>query len=244
MILNLLQYDKVVEANEINIFLSKDYIITVYKEKLSLIEGILDDIRECKNCFLIKENPKPFILLYYIIDRIIIKNYEVIATLETKADKIEIDILKEPRHEHIDEIIYLRRQVYRVRKYITPLRYIGDSLISNDNGMIDKECVKYCITLNNKIEKLMVALETLVQDLSLVREAFESEISNKTNELMKVFTLIATIFLPASLITSIYGMNFDNLPPMKNPNGYLYVLGFTLIISLFLVYLFIRKKWL
>ncbi len=54
-ILNLLQYDKVVEANEINIFLSKDYIITVYKEKLSLIEEILDDIKECKNCFLIKE---------------------------------------------------------------------------------------------------------------------------------------------------------------------------------------------
>ncbi len=110
--------------------------------------------------------------------------------------------------------------------------------------MIEKECVKYCITLNNKIEKLMVALETLVQDLSLVREAFESEISNKTNELMKVFTLIATIFLPASLITSIYGMNFDNLPPMQNPYGCLYVLGFTLIISLFLVYLFKRKKWL
>lgn len=108
--------------------------------------------------------------------------------------------------------------------------------------MIEKECVKYCIALNNKIEKLMVSLETLVQDLSLVREAFESEISNKTNELMKVFTLIATIFLPASLITGIYGMNFDNLPPMKNPYGYLYVLGFTLIISLFLVYLFIRKN--
>lgn len=51
--------------------------------------------------------------------------------------------------------------------------------------MIEKECVKYCIALNNKIEKLMVSLETLVQDLSLVREAFESEISNKTNELMK-----------------------------------------------------------
>ncbi|WP_251860439.1 magnesium transporter CorA family protein [Clostridium sp. Marseille-Q2269] len=244
IILNLLKYNKAVEANEINIFLSKDCIITVYKERLTLIEEILDDINESKNCFLLKENPKPFILLYYIIDRIIIKNYEVIATLETKADKIEIDILKEPKHEHIDEIIYLRRQVYRIRKYITPLRYIGDSLTSNDNGVIEKECIKYCITLNNKIEKLMVALETLVQDLSLVREAFESEISNKTNELMKVFTLIATIFLPASLITGLYGMNFDNIPPMKNPYGCFYVLGFTIIISLFLVYFFKRKKWL
>ncbi|WP_106063986.1 magnesium transporter CorA family protein [Clostridium liquoris] len=244
IIFNILDYyDEGVHSRELYIFLNKDYIITSYKEDLDLIKNILKDLKEFRNCFMLKKNPDPSMLLYYILDRIILKNYEVISELEAEADKIEIRVLKNPRHEQLNELINLRRQVYKIRKYLNPLRYIGDSLISNDNSMIDDGFIDHFKSLNNKIDKLMMALESLVGDLALAREAFESEIANKTNELMKIFTIIATISLPLNLITSIYGMNVKHIPFMHLEYGYYYVIIMMISISLWLIWLFRRKKW-
>lgn len=245
LVFNMLNYEsKIVKSKELDIFLSKDYILTVYKGKQDILNDLIKDIWESKNCFILKNKPEPSIVLYYILDRIIIRNYEVISKLEAQADKIEINILKNPRHEQIDELINLRRQVYKIRKYLNPLRYIGDSVLSNENSIIEEENIVYFESLNNKITKLMMSLEVLIQDLALVREAFESEIANKTNELMKVFTLIATIFLPLNLITSMHGMNYDNIPFCKYSNGYYMIIFVMVIISLSLVILFKKKKWL
>jgi magnesium transporter len=245
LVLNIMSYwGKSVCSKELNIFLGKDYIITVYKDYIDLIDEFLKDIENSKNCFILKDKPQPCILLYYILDRIIVKNYSVISEMEAEADKIEISILRNPKHDQVDQLINLRRQVYKVRKYLNPLRYIGDSLISNDNSIIEKKSINYFVGLNNKIDKLMSSLESLVQDLALVREAFESEIANKTNELMKVFTLIATIFLPLNLITSMYGMDLKHIPLRYVDYGYYYVIAIMLLVVLWLIYIFKRKKWL
>jgi Mg2+ and Co2+ transporters len=237
-------YNEIVISKELDVFLGKDYIITVYKDEIDIIEELIKDIRDSKNCFMLKEKPRVCVLLYYILDRIIVKNYNVIAALEAQADKIEIRILKNPKHEQIDNLITLRRQVYKIRKYLNPLRYIGDSLVSNDNLIIEKEKIECFVSLDKKIEKLMLALENLVQDLALVREAFESEIANKTNELMKVFTVIATIFLPLNLITSMYGMNLRGMPLVEVDHGCHYVVLMMICIAFILIYIFKKKKWL
>ncbi|MFL0267761.1 magnesium transporter CorA family protein [Candidatus Clostridium radicumherbarum] len=245
IVFNVLQYKDIeVVSKELNIFLSKDYIITVYKDELNILQSLVDDIRENKNSFILKEKNRTAIILYYILDRIILRNYDVISSLEAYADKIEINILKSPRQEQINQLIHLRRQVYKIRKYLNPLRYIGDSLVSNENNIIEKEDIVYFKNLNLKIEKLMLSLEGLVQDLALVREAFESEISNKTNDIMKVFSIVASIFLPLNLISSMYGMNFKNIPFVEHENGY-YIISFAMVlISLGLLFLFKKKKWL
>lgn len=245
LVLNILCYnEKAVYSKELNIFLGENYIITVYKEYIDIIKELIYDIENSKNCFILKDKPQPCILVYYILDRIIVKNYSVISEMEAEADKIEISILKNPKHEQVDQLINLRRQVYKVRKYLNPLRYIGDSLISNDNSIIEQKSLGHFVGLNNKIGKLMISLDSLVQDLALVREAFEAEIANKTNELMKVFTLIATIFLPLNLITSMYGMNIKHIPLRYVDYGYYYIILIMILIVLWLLYIFKRKKWL
>lgn len=245
IVLNILEYgSEIVSSKELNIFLGKDYLITIYKDKINLVNSLIKDISDYKNCFMLRDKPKVCILLYYILDRIIVNNYNVISSLESQGDKIEISILKNPKHEQIDNLITLRRQVYKIKKYLNPLRYIGDSLVSNDNLVIEKENIGYFVSLNKKIDKLMLALENLVQDLALVREAFESEIANKTNELMKIFTVIATIFLPLNLITSMYGMNLKGIPFMGVEHGCYYVVFFMLSIACILIYIFKKKKWL
>ena len=101
-----------------------------------------------------KENSKPSIILYYILDRIISKNHKIISSLEAKADKIEIDLLKNPTEEHGRDLITLRRQVYKIRRYLSPLRYIGDSLLLSEN-IIESSNLIYFENINNKVEKLM-----------------------------------------------------------------------------------------
>lgn len=231
-------------SKELNIFLGRDHIITVFKEESEIINEILQDIKCEKNCFLLYEFPRPCILLYYILDRIVVRNYNIISDLEAEADKIEISILKRPDRNKAHELINLRRQVYKTRKFLNPLRYIGDSIIMNDNKVIEEEYIKYFQSINNKIDKLMLAMENLVQDLALAREAFESETANYTNELMKVFTLITAIFLPLDLITSMFGMSFDHMPLKEHIYGYYIILVIMILIVAYLIHLFQKNKWL
>lgn len=245
MVINILEYDnEEIISKELNVFLGKDYIITVHKDHCEIINALLKDIQDNKNCFILKDNAKPSVLLYYILDRVIIRNYNVISDLEAQADKIEIDILKNANNNQAHKLITLRRQVYKIRKYLNPLRYIGDSLILNENNIIQEDNIKYFKNLNNKITKLMLSLENLVQDLALVREAFESEIANKTNELMKVFTLVATIFLPLELLTGIFGMSFDYMPLKGRWYGSYFICFIMALIVLYLLKLFKKNQWL
>jgi magnesium transporter len=245
IVFNILEHKKRdIISRELNIFLGKDFILTVYKEKSEILELLIDDIGEGRNCSLLKEIPKPSVLLYYILDRIIVRNYNIISSLETAIDKIELTILRNPEKDQARELIYLRRQVYKIKKYLNPLRYIGDSIVTNDNGMISEENLKYFESLNIKMEKLMQAQETLVQDLALVREAYESETANKTNELMKVFTIVAAVFLPLDLITGIFGLGLKGMPLADNNYGFYIILIIMVLIAGYLLYLFHKKKWL
>lgn len=245
IVFNILEFrrDDVI-SRELNIYLGKDYIITIFKDESQILEDLLQDIKEMKNCFLLKESPRPCILLYYILDRIIVRNYNIISDLEAEADNIEINILRTPGEEYGRQLINLRRQVYKVRKFLNPLRYIGDSLTISDNRFIESEYIKYFESINNKIEKLMQAQEILVQDLALVREAYESEISNKTNELMKIFTIVAVVFLPIEIITGLFSMAFNHIPFKDKVYGFYLVVIFMITSVLCLISVFKRKKWL
>lgn len=245
IVFNVLEFkNEDIISKELNIYLGKDYIITIYKDDAEIIESLVSDIGNKRDSFILKEIPKPCIVLYYILDRIIVRNYNIISDLEAQADKIELSILKRPSEKQVKQLINLRRQVYKVRKFLNPLRYIGDSIVINDNNIIEKENIRYFESLNIKIGKLMQAQENLVQDLALVREAFESEIANKTNSLMKVFTIVAAIFLPLNLITGLFSMCFTTMPFKDAPYGFYAVLFLMTALVLCLTIIFKKNRWL
>jgi magnesium transporter len=151
--------------------------------------------------------------------------------------------MKKPDKEFLNGLLHLRHQVHTLRRCIAPLRYIGDNLLANENGLIEKECIKFFTQINSKIDKLIFSLESLVQYIALVREAFETEMANKTNELMKLFTIVAMFFSPLTLITGIYGMNFK-MPECSWNYGYVYVIILMCTVSLILFRYFKTKNWL
>ena len=243
MVLNVLDLNKKdVISKELNIFLSHNFIITVYKDRIKVLEEIIQDIKSNKNCFSLKKQGRPEVVLYYILDRLIIRNYNIMSVIEEMADKAEIDILKSPRSSQIDTLVFLRRQTYKIRKILNPLRYIGDALIANENGIIDEEYLDYFKNINNKISKLMKVIETLVQDLAMVREAYEAEIANKTNDLMKVFTVVTTIFLPLELLTAIFSMGFEYMPFKNCHYSFFGIIIFMIIVALGMLLYFKKHK--
>lgn len=241
--INLLDYkESQLNTLELDLILTKENVLMIPKKNMELINNFTDEVIKCS--YILKKEAKCDILVYYILDRIIVNNYTVISNIEVETDRIEISILKGPKRIHIDELIRLRRVVFKIRKYINPLRYIGDALVSNDNQVISSENSKYFEGLEGKIDKLIQALESLVSDIGQVREAFEAETANKTNELMKAFSLITGIFFPVSIITSIFGMDIKNMPLADNDYAFYIIFVIMIIASGILIYFFKKKRWL
>lgn len=244
IVLNSLKYENgVVDPDEFNVFLGKKYIVTVSKEDVKIICELQNEIINYKNSAFFSNDRSPSKLLYYILDRLILNDYGIINKLENTADILEIQIMKNPDGEFLQAFLHLRHQVHTLRRCIAPLRYIGDNLLCNENNIIEKEHLKNFHQINSKIDKLMFSLESLVQYIVLVREAFEAEMANKTNSLMKLFTIVAMFFSPLTLITGIYGMNFK-IPECTWEYGYYFALFLMFFISLGLFIYFKRKKWL
>lgn len=244
-VLNIVELNgRKIISDELNIFAGRNYIVTVYRKDSDLLKELNHELVNYKQNVIFSTDRSIIKILYYILDKIIIRDYEIISALENAADETEIKILKNADKKYLNELIEIRRQVHRLRNYITPLRYVGDSLVCNDNGIIDQKYARYFTVISSRIDKLIYSIDSLVQYLVLVREAFEAEIANKTNELMKIFTMIATIFLPLSLITDIFGMNFEKMDILKAERGFEITLIFMAFVSFCLFVIFKRKKWL
>jgi magnesium transporter len=218
-------------------------VITTSKQKVKIIDELKEEIFNLKNSLFSSCEKSSARLVYYILDKLILNDYEIINKLENNADTLEIHIIKNPDKQFLNALLHLRHQVHTLRRCITPLRYIGDNLICNENKIIEDECLKAYSQINSKIDKLIFSMESLVSYISLVREAFEAEIANKTNEIMKLFTIVSMFFSPLMLITGIYNMNF-NIPEYKWRYGYIYVLALMLLVCAILYRYFKKKGWL
>lgn len=245
LVLNIPEYrEGVIYSLELDIFVGSNYIVTVTKDEVTMLKGLEHELINYKQNVIFNSDRSIVKILYYILDKIIFNDYEIISFLENTADNIEIKVLKNPDKKYLNELIHLRRQVHRVRNFVNPLRYVGDNLLCNDNNIIDSNYYRYFEQIGFRFEKLIYSMDSLVQYLVLVREAFEAEIANKTNELMKIFTIIAAIFLPLTLITDIFGMNFEHMNILKYRWGFEITVIFMVVTAICLFIMFKRKKWL
>lgn len=229
---------------QLDIYFGKNFLMCMANEEIDLILKVEQDIR--RNASVAFKNiPNPISkILYMIFDGMVIKSLGVIADLERKIEAQEEKILKIGRKNMINDLLFLRRQVLKIRRYLNPLTYISDMLLLNELKIINVPMVKYIRNINIKFAQLNNDVNELYHSISNLREAYESEISNQLNEIMKVFTIISTIFLPLTLVVGIYGMNFENMPELKFKYGYFLVLGLMACVAGALMLVFKKKKWL
>lgn len=238
IVINSIRFDdEEIFLRALNIFLGRHYIITVTKQKIN-------ELRSLKPVLWEQEVDKPDRFLYHLVDLVVDNYFFVGDRIEVRIENLEEDILMHTKKTHLNEIIGLRSEILWLKKVLGPQRDVIATLNKKDLKLIDDQLQKYFSDIYENAVKISETFDTYRDLMSNLREAYQSSLSNRANEIMRVFTALTTIFMPLTFITGIYGMNFDFIPGMHVHNGSYIVLSFMILLGLGMLYLFRKKDWL
>lgn len=183
-------------------------------------------------------------LAYSLMD-VIVDNYFLV--LEQVADSIETmeeELMRDPSQRTLAEIYRLKRELLFIHKAIWPLREVINSMIRRESPLIKEPTLIYLRDLYDHTIQVVETVETLRDMLSGMLDIYLSSVSNRMNAVIKVLTIIATIFMPLTFIVGLYGMNFKYMPELEWHWGYPAVLLLMVLVTLGMLLFFRRKKWL
>lgn len=238
IVVNSIRFDdEEIFLRALNIFLGRHYIITVTKQKIN-------ELRILKPMLWEQEVSEPDRFLYLLIDLVVDNYFSVGDRIEARIEKLEEDILMHTKKSHLSEIIGLRSEILWLKKMLGPQKEVINTLNKKDLRLIDDQLQKYFSDIYENAVKISETFETYRDLMGNLREAYQSSIANRANEIMRVFTAITTIFMPLTVITGIYGMNFDHMPELHTKYGYFTVIGIMLSLGCGMLYVFRKKEWL
>ncbi|MCE3227053.1 MAG: magnesium and cobalt transport protein CorA [Bacteroidetes bacterium] len=182
-------------------------------------------------------------LFYALMDAVVDCYFNAIERIGDKVEVIEEEIMSEPKKESLVELYNLKREVIYLRKQVWPLRDMVSNLIRTENTLISDNTQIFLRDLQDHTTRIIDTVETYRDLLSGIMDIHISSNANKMNEVMKVLTIMSSIFIPVTFIAGVYGMNFDNMPELKTPYGYYITWGVMLSVIIGLILYFKRKKW-
>lgn len=183
-------------------------------------------------------------LFFALLDAIVDNYFVVLELLNSKIETLEEEVYDNPSADVAHRIQDLKKEVLKVRRSIVPMKELIGRLEDTENKLITKDTklflrdVKdHCIEINESLQ--------IYREMSMsLMEMYMSNMSNKMNEVMKVLTIMASIFIPLTFIAGVYGMNFDNIPELHYEYGYPMVWGIMILMFIAMLIYFKRKKWL
>lgn len=183
-------------------------------------------------------------LAYRLIDTLVDQYFVVLEALGDQIEQVEELIITNPKTENLRTLYQLKRHMLLVRKAVWPLREAVNHLMQVESGLVTSFTLVYLRDVYDHAMQAIDTVETFRDMLAAMLDVYLSTLTNRMNEIMKVLTIISTIFIPTTFIASIYGMNFVNMPELHWRWGYPVVLGSMLVVTLFMLNFFRRKKWL
>lgn len=181
---------------------------------------------------------------YALVDTIVDYYFTVLEEISEQIDTLEDELIEDTEHEHLRSIHTLRRELIRFRKSIWPLRDSLNSLLRDEYVLIKPETLLFIRDVYDHLIQAIDSVDNFREMVSSLHDMYMTNISNKMNEIMKLLTIISTIFIPLTFIAGIYGMNFEYMPELKWKWSYPLVWVIMLIASAGMAYFFRRKKWL
>jgi magnesium transporter len=183
-------------------------------------------------------------LAYSLLDAIIDSCFPILETYSERAEELEALILERSHPDLINDIHQLKRDLLMLRWVVWPMREVASSLQRDEHECISDTTRVYLRDLYDHIIQIIDLIETYREITSDLTETYMSAVSNRMNEIMKVLTLIGTIFIPLTFLAGVYGMNFRYFPELEKVWAYPAFWAFCLFVALMMVAFFRRRKWL
>ena len=183
-------------------------------------------------------------LAYALIDAVVDHYFHVLEAMAEAVEELEVEVLEAPTTETMHQIHKLRQEMLVVRRAIWPLRDLTNALIRTESELIEARTEIYLRDVYDHSVQVMDTSETLRDVTSGLMDLYLSSVSNRMNEVMKVLTIMASVFIPLTFLAGIYGMNFENMPELSWPWAYPTLLAVMIVVGVGLIYLFKRRDWL
>ncbi len=183
-------------------------------------------------------------LLYALLDTIVDHYFLILEKLGERIEALEDTLMDHPTRESLAEIYRLKRELSTVRKAVWPVRELAAGLERSESRLIRKTTHLFVHDVYDHAVQVIDAAENYREIVSGLLDMYLSSISNRTNDVMKVLTMIATIFIPLSFLAGLYGMNFEHMPELHYPWAYPLLLSVMAVVALGFVIYFKRKNWL
>lgn len=244
VVLKMLYYDSnsTIVSEQVSFVLGEDYLLTFQESEGDVFDSVRDRIRHGKGRV---RNMQSDYLLYVLIDAIVDHYFHVLEVLGDKIENFETDLFNGNIGDNASKDIQnLKREVLRLRRAIFPLREVINRIEKNDNTLIQNKTITYYRDVYDHLIQVSENIEIYREMTWSLMDMYMTSISNKMNEVMKVLTIMASIFIPLTFIAGIYGMNFEYIPELKFRYGYFVIWGIMILIFLGMLYYFKRKKWL
>ncbi len=235
-----------VELEQLGILFGEGYVVTVQEEaSRDCLDSVRERIRRGKGT--IRNAPSDY-LVYALLDAVIDGFYPVLEDLGERLEDLELEAAAAPRGVS-QKIHRLKRNLLDVRRAVWPQRDMVNGLLRDESLHISKETRVYLRDTYDHVVQVMDMVETFREIASGLMDLYLSGVSNRMNEIMKVLTVISTIFLPMTFIGGVYGMNFEadaspyNMPELRWRYGYPFALGLMLLSVIILLLFYRRKGW-
>jgi len=230
-----------IAAEQISLILGSNFVISFQEKEGDVFNPIRERIRNGKGRM---RKMGADYLAYALLDSVVDNYFIILEKLGEKIEFLEEELVTNPTPKTLHELHHLKREMIFLRKSVWPLREVISGLERGESPLIKGTTGIYLRDVYDHTIQVIDTVETFRDMLSGMLDIYLSSISNRLNAVMKVLTIIATIFMPLTFIAGIYGMNFQYMPELEWRLGYPMVLFIMLAIGVFMLISFRRKKWL
>jgi magnesium transporter len=234
-----------VDIDQVSFFLGSGFVVSFQEREADVFEPVRERVR--KSLGRIRTRGADY-LTYALLDAVVDGVFPVLEYVGNDLERIELELFNEPTPKALEEIQMHKRDLVGIRRAIWPLRDALALVMREEDGLITADTRLYLRDTTDHTVQLVELVESHRELCNGLVDLYMTAVSHRMNEIMKVLTLIATIFMPLSFVVGLYGMNFDtrhpaNMPELDYPYGYPIVVGMMLVITLGLLGFFRRKKW-
>jgi magnesium transporter len=221
--------------------LGHNYLLTFQERSTGIFEPVRERLRTSRAH--IRELGVDY-LAYSLLDSIVDRYFNVLEDVGEDSEALEEVLLHKPTNMELHSIHQLKHVSIELRRAVWPLREVINNLIRNENNFFKPTTMPYLRDVYDHTVNFIESLESIRDSLSGMMDIYMASVSNRVNLEVRALTVVAMLFMPATLIAGIFGMNFHEMPWLAEKNGFWWAMGLMTAIALIMILIFWRRQWL